>query len=180
PADWATRAESGGCVLVRHLSDRQEMVARALAPLGDLAPVDPELVADFHALGFCHLQIELLTRKMRNYGSLDEALLRREAVAAAEAALAHDHDAARARLKECFEVLREARDRFYPVDCWLVDVCLVTPAMAGAELQRVLARPLPINLMISSHDLDQIASEHPESLARMAEGVRDGWITLVG
>ncbi|MFM8580099.1 MAG: hypothetical protein ACKOFW_01200, partial [Planctomycetaceae bacterium] len=153
---------------------------RALAPLGDLAPVDPELVADFHALGFCHLQIELLTRKMRNYGSLDEALLRREAVAAAEAALAHDHDAFRARLKECFEVLREARDRFYPVDCWLVDVCLVTPAMAGAELQRVLAQPLPINLMISSHDLDQIASEHPESLARMAEGVRDGWITLVG
>lgn len=180
PADWATRAESGGCVLVRHLSDRKEMLARALAPLGDLPPVDPDLAADFLALGFCHLQIELLTRKMRNYGNLDEALLRREAVAAAEAALAQDHDAARARLKECFEVLREARDRFYPVDCWLVDVCLVTPAMAGSELQRVLDRPLPINLLISAQDLDQIATGHPETLTRMAEGVREGWIALVG
>jgi len=180
PADWAQRAESGGSVLVRHSSDRQEMLAQALAPLGDLPPVDPDLAADFLALGFCHLQMELLTRKMRNYGNLDEALLRREAVAAAEAAIAHDHDAARARLKECFEVLREGRDRFYPVDCWLIDLCLVTPGLAGAELRQVLSQPLPINLLISGRDLEQMAGEQPESLARMAAGVREGWITLVG
>jgi hypothetical protein len=35
--------------------------------------LDPELAADFLALGYCYLQIELLTRQMRYSSNLDEA-----------------------------------------------------------------------------------------------------------
>src|SRR5579872_816621 len=62
PAGWAERVASAGCVVVRGISERSGMQTAALAPLEDLSAVDPDLAADFLALGFCHLQIELLTR----------------------------------------------------------------------------------------------------------------------
>ena len=86
---------------MRGLSDRSEMVAAAArAPLVDAATAaDPDLAADFLALGFCYLQIELLTRKMRHFSNLDEGHLQREAVAAAEAAQARDAETAKTRLR---------------------------------------------------------------------------------
>ena len=56
---------------------RDDMLAAALERLGDATgrPVDPDLAADFLALGFCHLQVELLTRKLRYMSNLDEAAL---------------------------------------------------------------------------------------------------------
>ena len=45
---------------------RRQMVAAALDALGPAAAVvEPALAADFLALGFCHLAVELLTRKLR-------------------------------------------------------------------------------------------------------------------
>src|SRR5690606_20420499 len=64
PAGWAERMTGEGSVVIRGASDRSELIGQALAPLGD-RPCDADLVADFLALGFCYLQIELLTRKMR-------------------------------------------------------------------------------------------------------------------
>ncbi len=49
-----------------------------------------ELAADFLALGFCRLQIELLTRQMRYSVNIDETHFQNEAVAAARAAVAGD------------------------------------------------------------------------------------------
>ena len=36
------------------------------------------------------------------------------------------------RLRAGFEVLTQARERFYPVDAYLIDICLLDPAMPGA------------------------------------------------
>ncbi|RPI88182.1 MAG: hypothetical protein EHM42_04575, partial [Planctomycetaceae bacterium] len=142
--------------------------------------VDPHLAADFLALGFCHLQIELLTRKMRNFSSLDEVHLRREAVSAAEAAVAGDAETARARLAECFQVLTEARERFYPVDCFLLDLCLVIPRLAGPALRTVLDQRKPISVLASACDLAEIARSEPESSRRIREECDEGRVTLVG
>src|SRR5436190_19902176 len=79
PSGWAERAASEGCTVVRGLSERSEIVAAALAPLGEAGTAaDPDLAADFMALGFCYIQIELLTRKMRHFSNLDEVHLQRE------------------------------------------------------------------------------------------------------
>lgn len=180
PSGWAERVAGEGCVVLRHLSDRQEMVVQALAPLAPPAEVHADVVADFLALGFCHLQIELLTRKMRNFSSIDEAHLRREAVAAAEAAVAGENDRARAALKECFDILLGARERFYPVDCYLLDLCLLIPKLGGVELQQALSERQPLSLLLSGIDARDLARDFPESARQVASGVADGWLGLVG
>lgn len=180
PSGWADRVAGEGCVIIRQLALRPQILAAALAPLDPVPSVDPELIADFLALGFCHLQIELLTRKMRNFSNLDEVHLRREAVTAAEAAVAGDTETARTRLRECFQVLTEARERFYPVDCYLIDLCLVIPRLAGEPLRRLLDQHKPISLLFSANDLVEIAREEPDSARRIREECDAGSVTLVG
>src|SRR5690606_4303049 len=66
PTGFAQRAKEEGAVIVRKLSDRREIVAAALAELdGGDAGIPPELADDFFALGYCYLQVQLLTRQMR-------------------------------------------------------------------------------------------------------------------
>jgi alpha-mannosidase len=180
PSGWAERVASEGCVVLRHLSERQELVDQALAPLAPPAEVHPDVVADFLALGACHLQVELLTRKMRNFSSIDEAHLRREAVAAAEAAVAGQNDQARAALKECFDILLGARERFYPVDCYLLDLCLLIPKLGGTELQQALSSRQPLSLLLSGLDARDLVRDFPESAQQVASAVAEGWLGLVG
>ena len=76
-------------------------------------------MADFLALGYGYLAVELLTRQMRYMSNIDEVHLQNEAVAAARACLAGDAEETRRHLQNSFEVLIEARERFYPVDAYL-------------------------------------------------------------
>ncbi|MBS0262928.1 MAG: hypothetical protein JSS02_13370 [Planctomycetes bacterium] len=180
PAGWADRVANEGCVVIRELSDRAEIVRAATAPLGDAASAaDPELVADFLALGFCYLQIELLTRKMRHFSNLDEVHLQREAVAAAEAAQARDLETAQTRLRACFDALAEARERFYPVDCYLLDLCLVIPRLADEHLRSSLLNLKPMSVLASAQDLEEIARSAPEVQALLREACQRGSADLV-
>lgn len=171
PPGFTERAEEEGSTVVRGLSERNAMLAEALQPLEPLPAIDAELAADFLALGSCYLQIELLTRKMRNFSNLDEVHLQREAVAAAEAALAGDDTTARTRLRSCFEVLTEARERFYPVDCYLLDLCLLIPRLADQHLVESLLNLKPMSVLATAADLQEIATASPE----IHESLREAW-----
>ena len=180
PADWTTRAVTEGSFVVRGISDRAEMIAAALAPLDESArSCDPDLAADFLALGFCYLQIELLTRKMRNFSNLDEGHIQREVVAAAEAALVGDAETAKTRLKVCFESLLEARERFYPVDCYLIDLCLVIPRLADDHLRKLLVSTKPASLLASAIDLEEISRTAPELHTLLREACDRGTVDVV-
>src|SRR5687767_1688773 len=73
PTGFIQRCKEEGACLVRKQSKRDEIVAAALAHLGPrTSSVAPDLAADFLALGYCYLQIELLTRQMRYSSNLDE------------------------------------------------------------------------------------------------------------
>ncbi|HCD00736.1 MAG TPA: hypothetical protein DER64_09420 [Planctomycetaceae bacterium] len=172
--DWATRAREAGCGVITDLSDRDEMVAAALSLLGEdreATPLDPDLTADFLALGSCYLQMELLTRHMHHFGNLDEVFLQREAVMAAESVIAEDPETARTHLKSCFESLHEARERFYPVDCYLIDLCLIVPEVADEHFRKLLVGELPVNLLLRAADAVTIVEEHPE----LAGLIREAW-----
>ena len=180
PAGWAERVSGEGAVVVRGMTDRTEMLQLALLPLDGQFQVSADLAADFLALGFCYLQIELLTRKMRNFSNLDEVHLQREAVAAAEAALAGDETTARTRLRSCFEVLTEGRERFYSVDCYLLDLCLLIPRLADQHLIDTLLNLKPMNLLVSASDLPEIARENPAALAAVREAWDRGTLDVAG
>lgn len=180
-AGWPSRAAAEGAHVVRKLKTRPEMVQAALAPLdGGDGGVSPDLAADFLALGVNYLLVELLTRQMRYMSNVDEIHLKNEAVAAAQNALAHDDEAARQRLKNCFEALAEARERFYPVDAYLVDLTLVAPSTLGAGLRHELASDAPINLLMSAEFLGPLAAQEPQTLDALRHALDRGAACIVG
>jgi alpha-mannosidase len=161
PAGFVARAQNEGAVLVRE-KDRATAVAVALAGLdGGDGGVEVQLAADFLALGFCRLQIELLTRQMRYSMYIDETHFQNEMLAAAQAALMHDEPKAREHLQQCFDTLNEARKHFYPVDVYLVDVTLLTETTLGPPLAAALDVATPTNLVTTTATLQTLAGDEP-------------------
>ena len=179
-AGWASRAADGGAVVVRKLHRRQEMLAAALADFDEARQVDVALAADFLALGLCHLLVELLTRQMRYMSNVDEIHLRNQVLAAAQAAMAGDAVAAREKLRACFDLLAEARERFYPVEAYLIELVLTAPTTLGPSLRRELAEPTPKSLLLSGCLLDEMAGSQPETLAALRPAIEQGAVSIAG
>jgi len=185
PDGWIEQATAEGALVVRGLVERDEIVAALLAGAaaaeegvgaegGEAQPVDPDLARDFLALGFGYLLVELLTRQMRYMSNLDEATLAGETLAAARAAVAGDAELARDKLHSAFDVLLEARERFYPVDCYLLDLTLVASTTLGATLRGELQSATPLNLVIAPRLLVEMAAREPESLASLRGALDEG------
>jgi len=179
-AGWVSRATSEGAHVVRKLHKRSEIVAAALAGLDEQPAVDAELVADFLALGFGYLSVELLTRQMRYMSNIDEVHMQNETLAAARACVAGDESNTRIHLKNAFDVLVEARERFYPVDAYLIDLTLVAPTTIGESLRRQLGQDAPQNLLMSGETLRRMAAEAPETLAALKVALDHKTASLIG
>lgn len=181
PTGFAQRVkEEGGC-LVRKTVDRAEIVAAALAGLGGRTEsLDPELAADFLALGYCYLQVQLLTRQMRYSSNLDEVYFGGQLVAAAQAAVAGDHDTAREKLSACFNVLAEERDHYYPVDAFVLDLNLLASTTLGADLRGELAHETPANVLLSAGLLKEIEAKEPSTLEQLRARVAAGTLGVIG
>lgn len=180
PGGWADHARKKGGVVIAGMSDRQKMLDAILEPCEIETPVDPDLVKDFLALGTCYILLELLTRQMHHFSSMDEVHLQREAVAAAKAAVANDREGAVAHLRSAFEVLLEARERFFPVDCYLLDLCLIVPRWANENFEQLLGRNETFNLLVSGEDLEKIAAEKPDTIARCKELCEQELLDCIG
>ncbi len=209
PHAWADDARQSGATVVSGLSDRQEMIDAALevinvsddsavtpesealdagtpnqgpveAPQQALPEIDPEFVADFLSLGTCWLLVELLTRKMRQYGNVDESRFFQKAHLAAEAAIANDAATMTTHLRACFEMLLEARERFYPVDCYLLDLCLAVPDVDVDKLLPEIRQSVPLTLMMTTSDLAEIAEKIPEFESELKAAWQAGRVSVIG
>ncbi|MEZ6066147.1 MAG: hypothetical protein R3B90_10660 [Planctomycetaceae bacterium] len=180
PTAWIERARREGMHVVSDIGPRRELLREVLAPLAGIPDLDSDLVADFLAFGHLHLQTELLTRQMRQFDGVDPDRLRKEAVAGAKALIAGDGDACRTHLKHAFELLLEARERFYPVNCFLIDLCLVIPSLAGEPLCQVAAGEVPTSLLATARDWEQICGESPETQAAVRDAWEAGRVEIVG
>lgn len=186
--DWVSQdtideQRRAGVVVLKGFVKREEYAEGALAPLLEALeawPVEPELVADFYALGLTWLMTELLSRHMRNISIVDHTRLESEAVAAAKAAVDGDRAGAEAHLRRAFETLLECRERFYPVDCYLLDLCLLAPRQVDASLTRLCNSPAPSNVLITAEDLATVESEQPAVLEALRAAVKDERLGLVG
>ncbi|MBN2473751.1 MAG: hypothetical protein JXB62_04045 [Pirellulales bacterium] len=181
PEGWVQQAQSEGACVIDGQQSRQQMVAEALQRLdGGPTQIAQELLSDFLALGFCHLQVELLTRQLRYMSNLDEDAFRRETLAAAQGALEGDEETARSRLRSAFDLLHEGREYFYPVEAHLLDLTLVAPTTLGKALRAELARPSPINLLVTGEAIEALAREEPETLRALAGAIEKGTAAIVG
>jgi alpha-mannosidase len=181
PEGWSAGAEATEACVIRHLGHRSQILAAALERLGHQGPdVDPDLAGDFLALGFCHFQVELLTRKLRYTSNLDEASLQTAALAAADEALKDDRAAAHEQLQSAFDRLHEARDYFYPSETRLLDLTVVAETTLGASLRVELAGGLPRNLLLSGEVIEAMARGEPETLEALRESLANNTAALVG
>lgn len=185
PTGFAQRAKEQGAVVIRKQHVRSEMIAAALADLdGGDGGVPTELANDFLALGYCYLQVQLLTRQMRYASNLDEVHFKNVVVDAAQSALRGDLEHARERLQACFNLLAEERDRYYPVEAFVLDLTLVGPTVIGKALReelRVQGEQQPhVNLLMSAETLSLMATKEPETLAALQAAVAENRVGLIG
>jgi len=178
PTGFAQRVKEGGGLLIRRPVTPEELLAQALTAYPQAADLPPEIVADFLALGVCYLQVQLLTRQMRYSSSLDEAHFLAQVSSAAAAILRGDSDEAEARLTQCFQLLAQERDRYYPVPAYLLDWTFVDHATAGDRLRRELQSRTAINLQFSIETLSAIADRDPSLLEELRRRLGSGELDI--
>lgn len=139
---FARRVNEEGGKLIRRKTRREDILGSIwdgpeLAAIA--SSIDPDLVADFHALGYCYLQIQLLTRQLRYSSNLDEVYFCSLVVQAAEFAVGGQAEQSREKLQACFDLLMEERDNYYPVNALLIDLTLVVESTLDDKLEKQLA-----------------------------------------
>jgi alpha-mannosidase len=179
PTGFAQRVkEEGGC-LVKKTTSRAEVVSAALEPIGG-PKVDAELAADFLALGYAYLQIQLLTRQMRYSSNLDEVYFKGQAIGAAVAAVEGNVSLAKEKLSACFNVLAEERDHYYPVDAFILDLNLTAATTLGSILRNELSRDSATNLLLSAAMLEEMQAKEPQTLEALKQAVAAGKAGIIG
>lgn len=184
PADWFDRfgPSKPDCPRpICEFASREDiiaaLVAEAIIP-ADYA--DEQSVAEFYALGYCYLQVELLTSAMHYSGIVNLNDLGTVVVAAATAAMSGDRPATRERLGQAFDLVTQARQHFYPVDFYLVDVTLLAESTAGRPLRDELSDGVPTNVLATARQIEQLAASEPESLAALRQAIDAGTAAVVG
>ena len=180
PTGFVDRARNAGARVVPRKRDREEIVQAALKGIENPVSLPADLVADFLALGYCHLQVELLTRQMRYASNLDEIHFQNLAVAAANAAVAGDHEVAQQKLTACFDLLAEERDHYYSVEVFLIDITMVTESTSGASLKQELTAPAPTNCLLTAQQVEHLADQHPDTLTALRQSLQAGQASLIG
>jgi alpha-mannosidase len=186
PSGYRTQASDAGAILLEpeldadrlSLSEQVLAVLDSQATLGD---ADCQAVAlDFMALGTARWWLRILTSAMGHVDSLDLDNLTREALAGARAWSSGDGPGATNRLRASFELLTQARERFYQVDAYLIDLCLLDPSTPSDALAETLAARAPVSLLAPARAIEVLAEREPERLNAIREAVTEGWIDVVG
>ncbi|MEO1982959.1 MAG: hypothetical protein ABGZ24_20810, partial [Fuerstiella sp.] len=178
--DWQEKLSDTLSVVFHGCGDRDEWTRAIDAEFGVDAEAIPEsLLADFFALGTTHLQVLLLSRRMHHFVDPDGHLLETEAFAAAEAAIAGNEQQARDHLRRCFECLLDCREQFFPVDCFLLDMCLPSDQTTAADLQRLIAGSPSLSLVCSGHELREFSEAEPDFAVTLKSALESDRLSLM-
>jgi len=184
PSGYQTQAADAGTVLTAGETDRPETVEALLASFaavdrGELAN-DDSVARDFLALGTACWVLRDLTTAMGHADGLDRENLTREVLAGARAWAGGDDNTAKNRLRAAFELLTQARERFYPVDAYAVDICLLDPAMPAGVLVGPLDARTPVTFLAPARAVEAQAAGDPAGVARLREAISEGWADVAG
>ena len=178
--DWQEKLSDTLSVVFHGCGDRDEWTKAIDDEFGVAAEAIPEsLLADFFALGTTHLQVLLLSRRMHHFVDPDGHLLESEAFAAAEAAITGDEAKAQDHLRRCFECLLDCREQFYPVDCFLVDMCLPSDQTMAADLQSLISESPSLSLVCSGHELRSFCAIKPDFAATLKSALESERLSLL-
>jgi len=197
PSGWLAQAEETGVIIVATTADREEtlrnlreqprlkeLLAEHFAEKADGAAVDlsqPPACEDlFSGLGTVYLLTLLLSQAMYHYDNIDETQFCAELIQAAEAALRQLTEECESRMRATLEQLLESREKFYPVEAHLVDLCLLNGPATAEDMAAILSADHVVNLLCSGQQVEETATSDADIISRMREGVEQGHIALVG
>ncbi len=149
--------------------------------LGNGDVFDSEYVEDFFALGFAFLQIQLMTRQLRGSSNLNESVFEEILVAAAMGLVKGDEEAARQELTNCFDLLLQEKNTYYPVQPELIELVLTAPSTIGMNLEKELGdAEHPKCLLVTGALSREMESNRPKLFERLKTFVQSKRIDLVG
>jgi len=184
PADYRSLAADAGATLIDAGIDRYQIVRDVLGRLRpDSDPnlaIDDPLVLDFFALGTANWFLRDLTTAMNHANLLDSVGLARETFGGAKAWRDGDRTAASGHLRAAFELLSQSREKFYSVDAYLVDLCLIDPSFPAGALADPLSARAPFTFVGTARAIEQSAEIDPAQLAALREAVAAGWADVAG
>ena len=179
-----TQAEDAGTPIIEGDRDRETTLKTLLARI-DFDPASMsleqlELVPDFLALGAARWWLNDLTLGMGHADMLELEALTREALTAARSWHDGDTSSSKNRLRAAFEVLTQARERFYPVDAYLLDLCLLDPQSRPEELTDALRARSPFTLLAPAKAIENVATRNPDQIQALRTAVEEGWADIIG
>jgi len=187
PSGYGTQAEDARTVLLESGADRALLIRRIQERLGADAVTETvedegmtSTAVDFMALGTTRWLLRDLTIAMGHIQELDHESLTRELLDGAHAWRIGNWPSAVNRLRAAFEVLTQARERFYPVDAYLLDLCLIDPAMPGGVLADPLEKPVPISFIMPAQAIENQAMHDPQGVAALRQSIADGRADVAG
>jgi len=185
PTSFLSQAEECGAAVIVASEDTPASLAEFCRRLRGSEIADDfesrgDLVADFQALGTARLWLHACTIALGHVDVINHDDLARETFAAAQRWREGDFGSATNHLRAAFEVLLRARERFYPVDCWLLDLVLVHQSIDAAALGQTLADESPKTLAGSADFLAKLAADAPELIDTLRGAVDAGRLDLVG
>ncbi|NMC20013.1 MAG: hypothetical protein GYA33_06280 [Thermogutta sp.] len=181
PASWMENLNPEKVILLRNFKDQPELRRQMEAAWPEPWPqFEESILQQFFALGFAHLQAELMTRQLRYMSNLDEIRFRESALKAAEAACCGEPDKVRSHLQRAFDLLSESREYFYPVQNHLIDLTLTADTTLGAGLLRELREGGRINLEMTGSLAAKLARSYPETLAELKQALAENRAAIVG
>ncbi|QEH33409.1 hypothetical protein OJF2_19100 [Aquisphaera giovannonii] len=187
PSGYMTQAEDAGAVVLEAGGDRAALVSKIQELLGAVGTPetsdDPGMIAaadDFLALGTARWMVRDLASAMGHEAAVNEEALSREVLAGADAWQACDRPTAVNRLRAAFEVLTQAREKFYPVDAYIVDLCLLDPELPPGSLAGPLDAHLAISFIAPARAIEAQAAGDPAGLERLRAAIDEGWADVAG
>ena len=183
PLDYRQMGLNAGAAVIEGGIDRAAMarsVLEVLEPVVDLGDTADAMIQDFFALGTAKWWLRDLTIGMGHADCLDLDGLTRETLQAAKDWRSGDRTGAANRLRAAFEILTQAREKFYPVDAYLMDVLLLDVGSPAGSLTEALEARTPFTVMATASAIERAANIDADRIADLRTAVNEGWADVVG
>jgi alpha-mannosidase len=187
PSGYRTQAEDSGSVLLESGTDRTRLIAEICTRLSadnsaDLIESEEmaNVARNFLAFGTVHWLLRDLTTAMGHSDSINYESLKRDLLSGAHDWRIGDWSSAINRLRSAFENLTQARERYYPVDAYLIDLCLIDSTMDEGVLAGPLEHPIAVSFLMSGQAIENQSLHDPERMAALRQAINDGWADVAG
>ncbi|MFO1064109.1 MAG: hypothetical protein U0892_09625 [Pirellulales bacterium] len=149
-------------------------------PTAQPKAVSDNWAAEFAALGFAFLQIQLLTRQMRYTSNLDLLMFDSQLSQSAAALLQGNEEDAERMLQSCFDQLGQERDHYYSMDVSLLDLTLLAPSTLGPAITEQLNQSHPTTFIACADLLRSLKQKHPAVDEQLRTAAAEKKVSIAG